>query len=109
MDVFSDKSDFDPAYECLDGAVRNAVQDIIRALRMGIVVGNHVPRKQIPRYYIRRHGIQTLYRVNLPLHWRLVYTIHTFTKGQKPQVLLLEIMDHNHYNKRFGYFKKTSH
>ncbi|MFY9300415.1 MAG: hypothetical protein WAO91_04430 [Candidatus Nitrosotenuis sp.] len=65
-------------------------------------------KKQIPSYYITRHNVQILYRVKLPHHWRLIYTIITLHERTKPNALLLELPDHNKYDKRFGYFKKKS-
>ncbi|MGI0092556.1 MAG: hypothetical protein ACREA8_00470 [Nitrosotalea sp.] len=109
MDVVGDKRDFNPAYESLsDGPIKNVVKEIINALKNDSIVGDHMRRNQIPQYYIRRHNIQILYRVPLPQQWRLIYTFHTFNEGEKPKALLLELMNHDEYNKRFGYFKKAS-
>jgi hypothetical protein len=109
MDVVGDKRDFYPAYEDLpEGPIKNAVRQVIQSLKNNSIIGEHVQQKQIPRYYTHRHNIQTLYRVALPQQWRLSYTLHTFREGEKPRALLLEMMDHDQYNKRFGYFKKKS-
>ncbi|MDE1831335.1 hypothetical protein [Candidatus Nitrosotalea okcheonensis] len=109
MDVVGDKRDFNPVYEGLsDGPIKNVVKEIIKALKDDSIVGEHIRRNQIPQYYIQRHNIQILYRVALPQQWRLIYTFHTFNEGEKPKALLLELMNHDKYNKRFGYFKKAS-
>lgn len=109
MDVAGDKRDFNHVYDGIpQGPIKNAVNEIIQALKNDSIVGEHVLRSQIPQYYIQRHNVQTLYRVALPKQWRLIYTFHTFNEGQKPKVLLLELVDHDKYNKRFGYFKKSS-
>ena len=109
MDVRGDKKDFLPIYEnLLEGTIKNAVNEVIQGLKNDSIVGEHVRHEQIPDYYKQRHNVQVLYRVALPQHWRLIYTFQTFVKGEKPKVLLLELMDHNRYNKRFGYFKKRS-
>ncbi|MDH2908050.1 MAG: hypothetical protein PXX83_08160 [Candidatus Nitrosotalea sp.] len=109
MDVVGDKRDFNPVYEDLsDGPIKNVVKEIIKALKNDSIVGEHIRRNQIPQYYIQRHNIQILYRVALPQQWRLIYTFHTFNEGEKPKALLLELMNHDKYNKRFGYFKKAS-
>lgn len=109
MDVRGDKRDFTSVYESLpDGSIKNIVKEVIESLKADSIVGEHIKRKQIPKYYIKRHNVQILYRVALPNGWRLIYTLTTFNEGKKPKVLLLELMDHDQYNKRFGYFKKKS-
>ena len=109
MDVRGDKKDFLQTYENLPkGSIKNAVGEIIQSLKNDSIVGKHVKHEQIPQYYKQRHNVQVLYRVALPQRWRLIYTFQTFVKGEKPKVLLLELMDHDMYNKRFGYFKKKS-
>ncbi|MGQ0795791.1 MAG: hypothetical protein ACT4N5_06385 [Nitrosopumilaceae archaeon] len=109
MEVRGDKKDFVHAYQNLSkGPIKNKINEIMQLLKNDSIVGDHVKHEQIPNYYKLRHNVQVLYRVALPQHWRLVYTFQTFVKGEKPKVLLLELMDHDTYNKRFGYFKKKS-
>lgn len=109
MDVNGDKRDFYTTFASLrDGPIKNTVEEIVESLKNDSVVGEHIPRQQIPQYYIKRHNAQVLYRIKLPQHWRLIYTILTFNEGDKPKAMLLELMDHDQYNKRFGYFKKKS-
>lgn len=109
MDVRGDRKDFFLIYENLpNGPIKNAVNDIIQSLKDDLITGEHVRHYQIPQYYKRRHNVQSLYRVELPQHWRLIYTLQTFTQGERPVALLLELMNHDLYNKRFGYFKKRS-
>jgi hypothetical protein len=108
MQVNGDKRDFYVVFSCLpDGAIKNAVNDTIKLLKSDHVIGQHISKSLIPKYYVKRHNVQILYRVKLPQHWRLVYTLLTVNEGDKPSALLLELMDHDKYNKRFGYFKKN--
>lgn len=110
MKVSGDKRDFYDVFAGLpDGAIKNAISDVIKLLKNDSIIGQHMVRQQIPKYYVKRHNVQILYRVELPQHWRLIYTLLTIHEGDKPSVLLLELMDHDQYNKRFGYFKKKSH
>jgi len=109
MDVVGDKRDFLLAYQKLpNGLLKNAVKEIIRDIKNDSIVGEHVKRDQIPQYYVKRHNVQVLYRVALPQYWRLTYTVFTLNLGEPPKALLLELMSHDAYNKRFGYFKKKS-
>jgi len=109
MDVSGYQRDFNLVYEALpNGPIKTAVQDVIQSLKNDSLPGEHVKRNQIPKYYIKRHGVQILYRIALPQHWRLIYTLLTLKKKEKPKAFLLELIDHDKYNKRFGYFKKKS-
>jgi hypothetical protein len=110
MQVSGDKRDFNTIFVNLpNGAIKESVNDVIESLKNDSIVGEHLMKQQIPQYYIKRHNVQVLYRVKLAQHWRLVYTVLTFTEGDKPSALFLELMDHDQYNKRFDYFKKKSH
>jgi hypothetical protein len=109
MDVRGDRKDFLCTYASLpNGPIKNAVDEIIQSLKNDFIVGEHVKHDRIPQYYRLRHNVQVLYRVALPQYWRLIYTLQTFTEGEKPKALLLELLNHDMYNKRFGYFKKRS-
>ena len=61
---------------------------------------NNIPKKLIPKEY----GIQNLWGVELTNFWRMLYTI----KGDQVEIIcfILEITNHNSYNKIFGYKKK---
>jgi hypothetical protein len=108
VEIRVDSRDFNKTYEKItDKVMLEAISQTIRSLKDDEVIGKQVRRRAIPKYYIKRHGIQTLYRVSLPHGWRLVYSIQSFYENERT-ALLLEIMDHNQYNKRFGYFKKES-
>lgn len=103
------QDDFKCTFDSLpDGSIKNTVCEIISTLKSDNIVGEHVKKKQIPKYYVRKHNIQSLYRVALPKRWRLTYSIIEFEVKGEFGILMLELMDHDQYNKRFGYYKKKS-
>jgi len=56
--------------------------------------------------YKIKYGVTNLFRVELPLFWRMLYTL---TDGEtKIEIIafVLDIVDHNKYNKKFGYKKR---
>ena len=61
--------------------------------------GNNIPKNLIPKEY----NVQNLWRVELTNFWRMLYTI----KGDKVEIVcfVLDIIDHDKYNKKFGYRK----
>jgi Txe/YoeB family toxin of Txe-Axe toxin-antitoxin module len=63
--------------------------------------GIQIPKKQIPREYIKKYEIANLWKYDLPNAWRLIYSI----RGGKAFVvsIILEWLSHKEYNKRFNY------
>ena len=103
------KDDFQDVFDALpSGPIKTAVKEIITSLKQDNIIGEHVKKIQIPKYYITRYNIPILYRVALPNRWRLTYSIIEFEVKGDLGVLMLELMDHDQYNKRFGYYKKKS-
>jgi Txe/YoeB family toxin of Txe-Axe toxin-antitoxin module len=62
--------------------------------------GQPIAKKLIPLEY-KKQGITSLYRLELPQFWRMLYTV----KNNKVEILafVLDIVDHKDYNKKFGY------
>jgi hypothetical protein len=60
-----------------------------------------IPKKVIPRVYIRKYGIDNLWKYNLPNAWRLIYSV------ARDEVIviaiILEWMDHKTYERKFEY------
>lgn len=63
--------------------------------------GIQIPKKLIPKDYIKRYGIRNLWKYNLPKAWRLLYSI----EGTDVKIIsiILEWMDHKNYERRFKY------
>lgn len=109
MEIKGDPDDFMPMFIGLpDGNIRTAVQEVIDSLKRDQRLGEHIKKKDIPKYYIKKHKIPVLYLVDLPQWWRVTYTIMEFEVKNELSGLMLELMNHNQYNKRFGVFKKKS-
>jgi len=63
--------------------------------------GFHIKKKQIPKEYIKEYNVPNLWKCNLSGNWRLIYTIKT----EQLEIIdvILDILDHNDYNKKFRY------
>jgi len=63
--------------------------------------GIQIPKKQIPKEYVKKYGVKNLWKYNLPNAWRLIYSI------ESNQVLVISIvlewMDHTNYERKFKY------
>ncbi len=75
----------------------NQKKDFIKA---NPFYGDNIPKKLIPKEY----KAQNLWRVELVNFWRMLYTI----KGDQIEIIcfVLDILDHDRYNKKFGYRKR---
>lgn len=103
MEVAGDSDDFMTIYNALDkeAPLYKAVKNIIGNLKNDNIVGVRLKQEQIPKYYLKRHDVNAVFKVDLPHYWRLVYGITTIHNEKK--ALLMELFDHEKYNKRFGY------
>ncbi|MDO8556087.1 MAG: hypothetical protein Q7R96_02845 [Nanoarchaeota archaeon] len=66
--------------------------------------GDQITKKIYPKKYLELYNIKNLFRVELPAFWRMLYTIKQ--KETQKTILILDILDHNDYNKLFGYKKR---
>jgi len=83
---------------------KNLYNWLIRAfedLEKNSFCGIKIQKRLIPKYYIKKYGIDNLWKYNLPNAWRLLYSI------RREQIIILTIilewLDHKNYERRFGY------
>ena len=81
-----------------------SIKQKIELLRNNPQYGIHIPKNKIPREYIKKYGVNNLWKINLSGAWRMIYTI----RGSKVEIisLILDILNHKEYNKKFGYRNK---
>ena len=89
-----------PTYEQLLTSINNALNNIKADYRYG----NLIPRKYISKTTIHKYGTDKIFRVELVGYWRLLYTVI----GSEAKIIafILEYMNHDKYNKIFGYKKR---
>lgn len=78
-----------------------SVERVIEMLKKDPFKGEQIRKKMMPKSYIRKYGIDNLWRIELSNYWRMLYTI----KGGSIEIInfILDIVDHKKYNKIFGY------
>ena len=63
--------------------------------------GIQIPKKLIPKVYLKTYGIDNLWKYNLPNAWRLLYSV------ARDEIIIiaiiLEWLSHKEYDRRFGY------
>ncbi len=63
--------------------------------------GIQIPKRLIPKIYIKKYNIDNLWKYNLPKGWRLLYSV---AKGEILIIsIIIEWMTHKEYEKRFKY------
>lgn len=89
-----------PTYEQLLNSINNALKNI----KADYKYGDLIPRKYLSKSVIQRYGTDKIFRVELIGYWRLLYTII----GNEAEIIafILEYMNHDKYNKLFGYKKR---
>ena len=63
--------------------------------------GIQIPKRLIPKDYIKKHNIANVWKYNLPGAWRLIYSI----RGGEAIIItiILDWMDHKEYERKFKY------
>jgi len=80
-------------YKWLD----RAFSDIKEEYTCGILI----PKKLVPDSYIKKYGIDNLWKYDLPSGWRLLYSIKA--KEIIIIAIVLEWLPHKKYERRFKY------
>ena len=80
-----------------------SIDRIINILKQNPQYGNPIKKELIPDSF-KKIGIKNLYRAELSNFWRMLYTI----EGNKVEIFcfVLSIMDHQSYDRLFGYKSK---
>jgi len=100
MCCWREKSKKKPTYEQLLTSVNNALKNI----KANPYYGDLIPKRNISKTTETKYGTNKIFRVELIGYWRLLYTLI----GNEIKIIafILEYMNHEDYNKVFGYKKK---
>jgi hypothetical protein len=86
----------------MERSILNAVNNKKNLIRANIHYGQPIGKAKIPSEYVRNYGVNNLFWVGLPHGWRMLYTLAS--NGEVEIIaFVLDIFDHDKYNKRFGY------
>ncbi|MBU2100509.1 hypothetical protein KKG83_06425 [Candidatus Micrarchaeota archaeon] len=86
--------------------ILNGINNKIELIKENIHYGNPVAKKLIPEEYKEKYGITNLFRVELPNYWRMLYSLVDGETKIEIIAFVLDIIDHEKYNKKFGYKRK---
>lgn len=81
----------------------NSIKQKVELLKANPEYGIHIPKDRIPKEYVRDYDVTNLWKANLSNGWRMIYTI----RGSEVEIisLILDLMNHRDYEKKFGYRK----
>lgn len=81
-----------------------AIEKVVDILCENPFYGENAKKSLIPRNYIEKYDASNIFIADLPDYWRLVYTL----ESDEIEIIafILDIFDHDTYNKKFGFKKK---
>ncbi len=84
-----------------DPVLKKFLERALQDIKDNPFCGIQIPKRLIPKEYVKKFNIHNAWKYNLPNSWRLIYSII----GGDIMILtiILEWMDHKEYEKRFGY------
>lgn len=88
----------DDAQDKRSESIAKKVRACDQILKNDCQYGAVIPRPH-PKTLVAAYGFENLYKIELPSFWRLLYTI--VRDGGSRFVIILEIVDHDVYNKWF--------
>jgi len=86
-----------------DDELKKYLQRAFDDIKNNAFCGIQIPKKLIPREYLKKYGIKNLWKYDLPIGWRLVYSITTPTKVEIVSIILEWFTSHKEYERRFKY------
>ncbi len=84
-----------------DEKIRGWLTKAFKEIQQDAFCGIQIPKRLIPKEYLKKYGINNLWKYNLPEGWRLLYSIAADEKNVV--CIIIEWLDHKNYERRFGY------
>jgi len=86
-----------------DKSILKAIKNKSELIKSNIHYGDPIKKDQIPKEYIEKYNVTNLFRVPLPNFWRMLYTLTNDESEIEIIAFVLDVLDHEEYNKKFGY------
>jgi hypothetical protein len=90
----------------MDRMLLKAINEKIELIKSDIRYGNPIAKDLIPKEYVIKYDVKNLFRVELPVFWRMLYTNVRETGEVEIVAFIVDILDHPSYDKKFGYKKR---
>jgi len=98
---FTNKKVKEAFEELNDSNLKRFLEKALCDIKENPFCGIQIPKKQVPKEYLKKFDIHNVWKYNLPGAWRLIYSV----KGGETIILtiILEWVDHKEYERRFKY------
>ena len=85
-----------------DDFLKKSIIKAVKDLKQNAFAGIHIPKRLIPKEYIRKYNINNLWKYDMPKGWRLLYTV---TSENEVELIsaILEWFNHKEYERKFKY------
>ncbi len=87
----------------IERMILRAVNQKVELIKSNPHFGDSIAKRLIPEEYKQKYGVTNLFRVELPAFWRMLYTLTDGESEIEIIAFVLDLIDHNEYNKKFGY------
>ncbi len=95
--------DFVKFYNTLEftNELKRHIEQAVDLLADNPIAGNRIEKHLWPKKYIRKYGINNLFRYQLPSGYRMIYTLI----GESKEIicLIIAVLSHKEYDETFGY------
>lgn len=81
-----------------------SIEQKLSLIKINPLYGNPIAKNLIPWQYKERE-IDNLFKVELPAFWRMLYALQNDEQQIKIIGFIVGILNHDDYNKKFGYRK----
>src|SRR3989344_8141368 len=87
-----------------DITLLNAINRLFEVIVNNPFYGENAKKDLIPKEYRQKYDVGNLFIADLPDYWRMIYTL----ESDEIEIIafVLDIIDHNEYNKKFGFKKR---
>ena len=87
-----------------DITLLNAINKVFDIIVNNPFYGENAKKDLIPKEYRQKYDADNLFIVDLPDYWRMIYTL----ESDEIEIItfVLDIIDHDGYNKKFGFRKR---
>ena len=83
--------------------ILRAVNQKVELIKINPHFGDPIAKNLIPEEYQHKYSVKNLFRVELPVFWRMLYTLTDGESEVEIIAFVLDIINHERYNKKFGY------
>ncbi|MBU4502621.1 MAG: hypothetical protein KKA79_08545 [Nanoarchaeota archaeon] len=90
----------------IEKSILNSIEKKKGLIKANPHYGKPIAKDKIPQEYKQKYGVTNLFWVELSNFWRMLYTLTNNETEIEIIAFVLDIIDHDKYNKKFGYRKK---